>query len=197
MLDSENGNSSKHIMKLTLLHTIKYGVIAFAVTLFFSCKNNFKEVKKIGVSDNEPLGVAENINARRTDSGRVVANLVSKKMLDFGNRKFGYSEFPDGVTLYVYDANNQKSTIVSDYAIRYEGTDLIDLQGNVIVATAQNDTLFAEQLYFDQSKEWVFTNLPVTYKSADYITHGSGFDSDKDFTKAEVLEISGQFAVVE
>ncbi|MDX1270269.1 LPS export ABC transporter periplasmic protein LptC [Bizionia paragorgiae] len=184
-------------MKLSFLHTIKYGVIALAVTLFFSCKDNFKAIKKIGISENEPLGIAENMNAKRTDSGRVVANLLSPKMYDFGNRKFGYSEFPDGLTLYVYDTKNQKSTIISDYAIRYEGTDLIDLQGNVIVATAQNDTLFAEQLYYDQSKEWVFTNLPVTYKSADYITHGNGFDSDKDFTKAEVLEISGQFAVLE
>ena len=117
-------------------------------------------------------------------------------MLDFTNRAFPYSELPEGGTLYIYDDLNRKSTIISDYAIRYD-SDLIDLQGNVIVATYEKDTLYAEQLYFDQNKEWIFTNLPVTYKSADYITHGTGFDSDTDFTKAEVLEIRGQFAVVE
>ena len=183
-------------MRKNNLHIIKNGVIALAVTLFFSCKNNFKEVQKIGISANEPQGVSEFINAKRTDSGRVTANLISPKMLDFSNRAFPYSEFPEGVTLYIYDDLNRKSTIISDYAIRYD-SDLIDLQGNVIVATYEKDTLYAEQLYFDQNKEWIFTNLPVTYKSADYITHGTGFDSDTDFTKAEVLEIRGQFAVVE
>ncbi len=171
--------------------------MALAVTLFFSCKNNFKEVQKIGISANEPQGVAEGINAKRTDSGRVSANLMSPKMLDFGNRAFGYSEFPEGITLYVYDDQNEKSTIISDYAILYKETDLIDLQGNVIVSTPTKDTLYAKQLYFDQKKKWIFTNQSVTYKSQDYITHGGGFDSDKDFTLTEVLEISGQFAVSE
>jgi len=182
-------------MKYKSLHIIKNGVMALAVTLFFSCKNNFQEVQKIGISANEPQGIAENINAKRTDSGRVVANLISKKMLDFGNRKFAYSEFPEGVKLHIYDESNNKNTVLADYAILYSETDVIDLQGNVLVYTHTKDTLFAEQLYFDQAKEWLFTNLPVTYKSDGYITHGSGFDSDRDFTKAEVLKVSGTFLV--
>lgn len=184
-------------MKNKNLHIIKNGVIALAVTLFFSCKNNFQEVQKIGVSANEPRAVFEVINGKRTDSGRVVANLISKKMLDYGNRKFAYSEFPEGVILHIYSENNSKTTIISDYAILYSETDVIDLQGNVVIATSEKDSLFAEQLYFDQNKEWLFTNSDVTYKSKDYITHGKGFDSNRDFSKAEVLEIKGTFAVSE
>ena len=184
-------------MKLNRIHTIKNGVIALAMTLFFSCTNNFKEVNKIGVSENEPQGIGVNINAKRTDSGRVVANLISPKLYDFENRKFAYSEFPEGVTLHIFDDQNQRTTIVADYAIIYSETDVIDMQGNVVVATHEGDSLFAEQLFFDQKKEWLFTNLPVSYKSKDYLTKGKGFDSDRDFTKAEVLEVSGLFAVSE
>jgi len=184
-------------MKLNKLHNIKNGVIALAVTLFFSCTNNFKEVNKIGVSENEPQGVGIDINVIRTDSGRVAANLISPKLLDFENRKFGYSEFPEGVILHIFDEQNQRTTIVSDYAIIYSETDVIDLQDNVIVSTHEGDSLYADQLFFDQKKEWLFTNLPVKYKSKDYLTKGQGFDSDRDFTKAEVLEISGVFAVSE
>lgn len=171
------------------------GVIAIAMTLFFSCKNNFQEVKNIGVSENEPQGVGIDINAKRTDSGRVVANLITPKMLDFENRKFSYSECPDGVILDIFDTNDEITRIVADYAILYAETDLIDLQGNVMVSSSAKDTLFAEQLFFDEKKQWLFTNLPVTHKTKDYLTKGKGFDSDKDFTKAQVLEISGEYYI--
>ena len=184
-------------METHKIYNIKNGVIAFAMTLFFSCTNNFEEVKKIGVSENEPQGVGVNINVIRTDSGRVAANLISPKLYDFENRKFAYSEFPEGVTLHIFDELEQKTTIISDYAIIYSETDVIDMQGNVVVSTHEGDSLFADQLFFDQKKEWLFTNLPVKFKSKDYLTKGKGFDSDRDFTKAEVLEISGLFAVSE
>lgn len=177
------------------LNTIKYKVIALAVTLLFSCKNNFKNVQKMGVSANEPQGVAENINLKYTDSGRVTANLISPKMFDYNNRVFQYSEFTDGVILHLFDANNNKSTIVADYAITYANTNLIDMRGNVVVSTYEKDTLFGEQLYFDSQKEWVFTNKPVKFLAKGNVTEGNGFDSDTKFNKAEVLEITGLYAV--
>lgn len=179
------------------LHIIKNSVIAIAMTLFFSCNNNLKEVNKMGMSANDPVGISDSINVKYTDSGRLSANLISPKMYDYSNRSFSYSEFPVGVVLHLYDVNNAQTTIISDYAIVYNNTDLIDLRGNVIAATPTKDTLFAEQLYYDQSKEWLFTNQPATYRSKGYVTSGMGFDSDKDFKKAEVLGVTGQFAVQE
>lgn len=172
-------------------HIILNIVTALVVTMFFSCNNNLGEVSKIGVSENEPIGVAEDINLKRTDSGRVIANLVSPKMLDFSNRDFAYNEFPDGVLLYLYDENNKKSTVIADYAIVYDKTNLIDMQGNVILASHDNDTLFAEQLYYDQEREWLYTNKPVTFRKGQDVINGNGFDSDIEFNDAQVLEIDG------
>lgn len=172
-------------------------VTVFTVTMFFSCKDNFSQVQKVGISANEPVGIAENINLKYTDSGRVTANLISSKMLDYTNREFPYNEFVDGVTLYLYDKQNKKTVIVGDYAIVYETTDLIDLQGNVVITTNDNRVLKTEQLYFDQKKDWVYTNKPVTFESETDIIHGNGFDSNRDFSNAEVLEVTGVFAVEE
>lgn len=174
---------NKHIM---------YNIVtAIVVTMFFSCNNNLNEVSKIGISENEPIGVANDINLKRTDSGRVIANLVSPKMLDYSNRDFAYNEFPDGVHLYLYDDNNKKSTVIADYAIVYDKTNLIDMQGNVILASHDNDTLFAEQLYYDQEREWLYTNRPVSFRKGRDVINGNGFDSDIEFNDAQVLEIDG------
>ena len=171
-------------------------VIALAMTLFFSCGNDLNTVSNIDVAANAPAGVADSLNLKYTDSTFLKANLISPKMYDYSNRDFPFNEFTDGVVLHTYDGDT-KSTIYSDYAITYKDTDVIDLRGNVIIAMATKDTLFTEQLYFNKETNWLFNNVKVTLKSQDYVTHGVGFDSDLDFTKAEILEVSGQFAVSE
>jgi LPS export ABC transporter protein LptC len=159
--------------------------------MFFSCNNSFNQVKKIGMSENEPIGVDFNLNLKYTDSGRVMANLLSTKALDYSNRDFPFHEFVDGVILYVFDENNNKSTIVSDYAIAYTKTELIDLQDNVVITTHDNQVLKTDQLYYDQKNEWLYTNKSVSFKTEQDLIHGNGFDSNLKFTNAEVLEVTG------
>jgi len=182
-------------MKKQSLHKILNIVTIILVTMFFSCNDGLKQVQKMGISENEPIGIAENINLKYTDSGRVTANLLSPKRLDFSNRDFPYDEFPDGVTLYLYDDENKKSTVVSDYAIIYSNTNLIDLQGHVLITTSDNNILKAEQLYYDQKNEWLFTNKPVTFTTEKDIINGNGFDSNSKFTNAEVIEVTGYVTV--
>ncbi|MGC1473555.1 MAG: LPS export ABC transporter periplasmic protein LptC [Psychroserpens sp.] len=189
-------------MKIKSLYKYTYIVTAIVVTMFFSCKNNFKAVQNIGVLQNQPIGEAKNINLKYTEApdsiGRVIANLESPKMLDYSNRDFAFSEFPDGLRLYLYDENNQKNTVLADYGIVYNETDLIDLQGNVVLITPQNDSLFAEQLYYDQKREWLFTNLPVRLKSAT-ANNGNGdiFDSDTKFKNYTILDGRGDMYLKE
>jgi len=184
-------------MLLKKKHNILNIVTVFTVTIFFSCKNNFREVQKIGITENEPIGIAENINLKYTDSGKIKAILISPKMLDFSNRNFAFTEFTEGVHLDLYDDQNHKNKVVADYAIVYDKTDLIDMQGNVVLSTYEKDTLFAEQLYYDQLKQWLFTNKPVTFRTGTDLINGNGFDSDVNFTQAEVLEINGVITVDE
>ena len=165
-------------------------VTAFAVTMFFSCKNNFKEVQQIGILQNEPVGVAEEMNLKYTDSGRLKANLTSSKMLDFSNREFSYNEFPHGIILYLFDEQDKKSTIIADYAIVYNNTDLIDLRGNVLITTETKDSIFAEQLFYDQKRDWIFSNKPVRYVSPTKIVTGNAFDSNRDFTSYGISEVT-------
>lgn len=179
------------------LHIIKNLVTAIVVTLFFSCNNDFNEVQKIGILQNQPIGEAEQIDLKYTefknDTVRLLANLLSPKMLDFSNRSFAYNEFPEGIVLYVYDDNNKKTTITANYAIVYSETDLIDLRGDVKIATHEKDTLFTEQLYYNQKLEWAFTNEPWTFKRSVGPLYGTGFDSDKEFKNFQMLEMGGDF----
>jgi len=177
------------------LHIIKNLVTAIVVTLFFSCNNDFNEVQKVGVLQNQPIGEAENIDLKYTeykdDTVQVLANLLSPKMLDYSNRDFAFSEFPNGVVLKVYDEDNNLTTITSGYAIYYTETGIIDLRDDVVIATHTKDTLFTDQLFYNDKLEWVFTNERFIFKRLTGTTHGFGFDSDKTFKKYEILEMGG------
>lgn len=176
----------KHHKKNITLHL----VTVLAVTLCFQCADNFKKVQQVGVLQNEPAGVAKDINLKYTDSGMLTANLISPKMLDYSNRDFAYSEFPEGIFLILYDKDQNKSTVISDYAIYYSETAMIDLQGNVKLATYKNDTLYTDQLYYYEKDEWVFTNNPFRLKSPSGDTYGNGLDSDVDFKQINILEMN-------
>ena len=184
-------------MKISFNIGLKNSVLLVVVTLFFSCNNTLKEVHGLDTDSYAPLSIAENINTKYTDSGRLTVILVSPKMVNFTNREFPFYKFPEGIDLTLFDDNDNKNTVKSDHAIVYDKTNLIDLKGNVVLTTSNYDTLFTEQLFYDQKKEWLFTNYPVKFRTKDYITNGIGFDSNKNFTNAQVLEVNGRIFIDE
>lgn len=156
--------------------------IMFAITLF-ACEGNKKNVQKLSLKDEAPIAVGKNINLKYTDSGKVVTNLMAPVLWNFANFEFPYQEFPEGVTVYFWNDEKEKTTISSKYAIRYENTTMVDLREDVVIVTSDSLVLNAEQLYWDQKNQWVFTDQPyrIKFKDGSY-NDGARFDSSEDFT---------------
>lgn len=109
-------------------------------------------------------------------------------MLDFGNVAFPYQEFPKGVDVTIYDATDKRTFVVSDYAIQYKGTQIIDLQGNVKVTSEDGKMLETTQLYYDQKREWFFTEKKCKLTLGEgNVFYTKGFDASRD-----LKDISGQ-----
>ncbi|HBC05245.1 MAG TPA: LPS export ABC transporter periplasmic protein LptC [Aequorivita sp.] len=158
-------------------------VLVLAITLF-ACESNYQNVKKMGLSDGAPIAEGKDINFKYTDSGKLVTNLLAKKLLDYSNLEFPYKEFPNGIEVRFWDENGKKNTVTADYAIQFDGTGLVDLRSNVVVITADSVVLKANQLYWDQKNKWVFTDQPyqIKFKDGSYNDGAVGFDSSEDFT---------------
>lgn len=147
-----------------------------------SCESNFKEVQKINKSNFAPIGEADTVNLKYTDSGKIKAILVAAKMLDFSNVSFPYQEFPKGIDVTLYDNNAKKSFIRSDYAILYKKTNIVDLQGNVKITSEDGKILETTQLYYDQKREWFFTEKKCKLTlGAGNEFYTKGFDASRDF----------------
>ena len=179
-------------MALLEKHRILQFVTVFAVTLFFGCESNFKEVQKINFSEFVPTGDADKINLKYTDSGRITAILMSPRMLDFSNVSFPFTEFPKGMDLTLYDIKGKKTFIKSDYAVTFNITNIIDLRGNVKITSENGQTLETEQLYFDQKNEWFFTEKSFKFTDAKGVSNGQGIDFSKDFKVINSQKIAAE-----
>lgn len=156
-------------------------ILVSSITLF-ACEGNYNKVQQMSISDNEPTAVGVDINMKYTDSGKVVSNLLSPRLLDYSIVDFPYVEFPEGIELTQWEDNGDKVIVVADYAIQYEKSNLIDLRDNVVITRSDGKKLYAEQLYWDRLKKWVFTDRPYKIQFEDgSFNDGSGFDGSEDF----------------
>ncbi|MCW5518691.1 LPS export ABC transporter periplasmic protein LptC [Aureitalea sp. L0-47] len=165
-------------------YTITSVMAIILVITLFSCESNYRNIQKLNLKDGAPVGVAKNINVKYTDSGRIIANLISPLRNDYTNLEFPYQEFPEGVEVFYWNEQQEVTTVTSDFAIRYDETSIVDLRENVVLYTSDSLTLKAEQLYWDQKNQWVFTDQPyrIIFKDGSY-NDGAGFDSSEDFTE--------------
>ncbi|MGB5821413.1 MAG: LPS export ABC transporter periplasmic protein LptC [Saonia sp.] len=163
--------------------------------LFLSCKDNYKRVGDEAKKNVFPQGIAQNFTLTYTETkedlgsedmadSKVVAILTSPISEDFDNLGFPYRTFPNGLQVDFFDENNNKSTINADYGIIYSATNLIDLQGNVVIETHDGKKLESPQLYWDRANEWIFTQEKFKYTNPEdgTLMDGEGMDFNKEFS---------------
>lgn len=173
----------------------KLSFVFFTCMFFLYCESNINEVRKINLTELNPVGEAENFNLKYTDSGKIKAILVSPKMLDYSNLEFPFSEFPKGIHVTIYDEKGNKSFVTAKYAVSYSKSNLIDLQGDVKITTSEGKKLETEQLYYDQANEWFFTQKNYKFTDKVSVISGVGIDFSKDFSVLDTQTITGVYGI--
>ncbi|WP_276388494.1 LPS export ABC transporter periplasmic protein LptC [Eudoraea chungangensis] len=177
-------------------NNIRNLAIVFTVALFFNgCKDNYQRIGEEAQETIYPQGIAHNFVLTYTETerklesedeggSRIIAVLTSPMSEDFDNMRFKYRTFPKGLEIDFFDEENNKSTITADYGIVYSTTNLVDLQGNVVIKSHDGKKLEAPQLYWDRANQWIFTQSTFKYTNPEdgTIMDGEGMDFNKDFS---------------
>ncbi len=178
-------------MKYSSRNSIPFILSILFCFIIMGCESNFRDVQKMGFAEFSPSGDADDINLKYTDSGRITANLISPKMLDYATVEYPFTEFPNGIHLTLFDKNGKQTYIDAKYAVSHKATNLIDLQNNVKISNQNGELLETEQLYYDQKNEWFFTEKKFKFTSSKGVSYGEGIDFSKDFKKVNSQKISG------
>ncbi len=161
---------------------VKSNVIIIMVTLLFSCTNDIKKVRDFLSDQNLPIGVAEHIDVKYKDSGKITTKLISPLLHDFSNREeHPYSEFPKGIHITKIESGKDSTTVDGDYAISYTKTEISELKGHVVIVNyGKHYTLKTEQLFWDQKQHYFITEKAFSFVTPSDTIYGIGFESSEN-----------------
>jgi len=170
-------------------------IVCSIAMLFFSCEDKYKRVGEEAQQKNYPQGVANNfvltytevdtpVKDSKSEASKVKYVLTSETWENYENLKLPHYMFPDGLHVDIFDKDNKKSTVVADYGVVYTSVNLVDLQGNVVLKSHDGKKIETPQLYWDQNKDWMFTQEKFKFTNPEdgTVMNGEGMDFDKKFT---------------
>jgi len=161
------------------------------VLLLMSCKvdETISDVKSIYDYNEEILG--EPINITISESGKVVYEIKSDKLLD----SLGNVILLGGVAIEVFDdSGNKTNDIYSKRAIIYSETDSMSAFGNVkIISATTGDQLFTEKIVLYNTTKSVVSKDKVLFINGGDSLMGIGFWSDFDMENWKIEKPIGSF----
>ena len=160
-----------------------------------NCTDQFSAVQQMNRFDEIPVGITEELHLIYSDSARIEAELIAPINIDYTNQDFPYSEFPQGLDATLHGNRGEVTYVRSDYGIYYPKTEIIDLRGNVEISDNTGTRLNTNQLYWDASQEWLFTEKNFTFTNASYDIEAVRLDANRSFRKLMTGMISGNIQV--
>ncbi len=147
-----------------------------------SCENDIEMVKALGV--HKP-GVEEgkNIVSLMTNDGKANAQLTAPLMLRF-QIDSPRVEFPKSLHVDFYDSlTTVESQLFAKFGRYVETENRVFLKDSVIVFNRKKDTLWCEELYWDQRKGTFYTDKPVVISQQSPLQkiYGRGLNADQNF----------------
>lgn len=165
-------------------------VFTFVALVFVcSCENNEDEVKKL---TSKKLGVDEgrNIEAYMSSTGKMKAKLRAPVMLRYQDTSAKVT-FPKSMHVdFFNDSTRIESQLDARYGEYYETRNKVFLKDSVKVFNNAGDTLFCDELWWDQASQRFYTDKPVIIHRPDMIMNGIGLSATQDFKFFEMYQIT-------
>jgi len=173
--------------------SLKIVVPALAgASLFLSCTPDMEVVNALTDQKNTPGVTAKNSEVLYTEGGQVKIKVIAPltKYYQFADEP--YSEFPEGITVYTFDEKkNVESSITAKFAIYYEKKELWLARNNVVGMNRKGEILNTEELYWDQKKKIIYTDVNIKITQPDGVLYGKGLISDETFDNWEIKKPYG------
>ncbi len=155
---------------------------SFLVGCFFvwSCENDIREVQNL---NKKSIGIEEgkDIESYLSQAGKVKAKLMAPVMLRY-QADTPKVEFPKSLRVdFFNDSTVVESKLFAKYGRYLENENKVFLRDSVVVFNMAGDTLFCQELYWDQNQSIFYTDKNVIIHKPDQKVYGNGLIADQSF----------------
>lgn len=157
-------------------------IAAFILGCFFvwSCENDIQQVQNL---NKKAISVEEGkqIESYLSENGKVKAKLIAPLMLRY-QKDTPKVEFPKSLHVDFYnDSTKIESKLSAKYGRYMENENKVFLRDSVVVFNIKGDTLYCNELYWDQRKSVFYSDKNVILRQPNHKVYGKGMTADQNF----------------
>ena len=165
-----------------------------------SCSNSEAELSGVQADEPSPVQTVINGTFRYSERGVILHELRASEMRreERGNAESSEDvvEVRKGFELFMGgDASLHEAQMSAEWASLDEKNLRLVAKHAVTLKNAQGDILETEYLVWSEDSNRVWTNRPVTIRTADGIIYGDGLESDARFETYRILKPRGEMVV--
>lgn len=181
----------EHCKEIILKINIVLAIAASAI--FVSCKNDIDRVNFLTSRNNLPTFSVSGFESVYSDSGRIMVELKAKDLARYEGQKLKYDEYRYGFNVRFFNEDGSVSaTLKCSYARFLIEKELWEIKSDVEVNNLNNGEIInTELLYWDMTKELVYSDKFVKITRENEILTGEGFESNQDFSEWKILKPTG------
>lgn len=143
-----------------------------------------------------PTMTTDDVSTFISDSGYTRYHITTAVWQMFEDAPEPYWRFPDGLELEQYDERMQPAANVRcDSAVYQSRRRIWQLDGHVVMVNTERDSFLTQQLFWDQSRQKVYSDSFIHIVRQDRIIEGYGFESNQNMTAYTVKHPTGIFPV--
>jgi LPS export ABC transporter protein LptC len=146
----------------------------------FACENDPEDINRLS-GKKTMLEEGRDITSYLSQNGNTRAKLMSPLMYRYQEDTI-YVEFPRTLKVDFFDSTNSvESQVFARYGKYFETRNKILLRDSVVVNTLKGDTLWTEELWWDQNSQKFYTDKPAHVKrKGQDIIGGQGMEASQD-----------------
>ena len=156
-----------------------------------SCGNDISKIQFFEPKE-LPESTIENARMRRSEEGRLQVIMEAPLVLQY-SKPAPKTDYPKGIKMRFFNGyNNPTGTLTARYAVQYSHRQQTIVRDSVVIVDLRNgDTVYLQELTWDEMVHRVYSNKPVRTKNGPRITLGDRFESDDAFTQPRIFHQRG------
>lgn len=164
------------------------------LALSLACTNDLKDVMALPKNSYSPSQIGDSVTMLYTDSAKLKIMVKANRMLVFNkNVKEPLTILPKGFFVTFFDENEKVSaTLKGNYGVRYDYSKRMEAKYAVEVVNVKGEKLETEKLVWDEINKKIYTDAFVKITTAKEVITGMGMESNQDFSKYQIKQVTGQ-----